>query len=95
MLSIRRMTTVDPVGIVHAVFAAFEDVGRVTRSVLDNNRGSESFARAAVVVGVAGDVDVVVAGGAVAVEGAAAVDVVVDDEEEVDAEDVALFCSPN
>jgi len=34
------MTTLDPVGIVHAVFAAFEEVGRVTRSVLGSSRGS-------------------------------------------------------
>ena len=37
------MTTFDPVGIVQPVFAAFEDVGCVTRSVFGNNRGSEEL----------------------------------------------------
>jgi len=36
-----RMTTFDPVGIVQPVFAAFEDVGCVTRSVFGSNRGSD------------------------------------------------------
>src|SRR5262249_49672924 len=40
-LSINRMTTFEPVGTVHAVFAAFAEVGRVTRSVLGNKRGSD------------------------------------------------------
>jgi hypothetical protein len=37
------MTTFDPVGIVQPVFAAFEDVGCVTRSVFGSNRGSEEL----------------------------------------------------
>src|SRR5262245_36552847 len=37
--SIMRITIFEPLGIVHAVFAAFEDVGRVTRSVAGTNRG--------------------------------------------------------
>ena len=37
-LSIMRMTTLDPVGIVQPVVAAFEDVGCVTRSVFGSNR---------------------------------------------------------
>ena len=36
-----RMTTLDPVGIVQPVVAAFEDVGCVTRSVFGSNRGSD------------------------------------------------------
>src|SRR5215471_10100370 len=39
-LSIMRMTIFDPVGIVHAVFAALEDVGRVTREAPGTSRGS-------------------------------------------------------
>ena len=38
-----RMTIFDPVGIVQPVFAAFEDVGCVTRSVFGSNRGSEEL----------------------------------------------------
>src|SRR5262244_1580878 len=46
-LSIIRITTFEPVGIVQAVFAAFDEVGRVTRSLLGSNRGSaELFVRA-------------------------------------------------
>src|ERR1700741_5018300 len=39
-LSIMRITIFDPVGIVQPVVAAFEEVGRVTRSVPGNSRGS-------------------------------------------------------
>jgi hypothetical protein len=46
------MTIFDPVGIVHAVFAAFDEVGRVTRSVPGTKRGSgELFSRGAAVDG--------------------------------------------
>jgi len=34
------MEIFDPVGIVQAVFAAFDEVGRVTRSLLDCSLGS-------------------------------------------------------
>jgi hypothetical protein len=41
-----RMTTFDPVGMVQAVFAAFGEVGCVTRAVPGRSRGSaELFAR--------------------------------------------------
>src|SRR5437868_15399932 len=39
-LSIMRITTFDPVGIVQPVVAAFDDVGRVTRWEPGTNRGS-------------------------------------------------------
>ena len=41
------MTTFEPVGIVHAVLAALEDVGRVTRSLLGSSCGSAVFGRGA------------------------------------------------
>src|SRR5438477_4551575 len=40
MLSIIRMTTFEPVGMVQPVLAAFEDVGRVTRCFPGTRRGS-------------------------------------------------------
>jgi len=56
-----RTTNCDPVGIVQAVLAAFADVGCVTRSVLDRNRGPSpalGWDVAADAAGVAGVVDV-------------------------------------
>ena len=60
-LSIMRITTFDPVGIVHAVLAALDDVGRVTRSLLGSSRGSAVFGRvAAELVELPEDADVAV-----------------------------------
>jgi hypothetical protein len=58
MLSIMRTTSVDPVGIVQAVFAAFAEVGCVTRSVLDRNRGPSPAFGCGVAAAAAGAVDV-------------------------------------
>ena len=54
------MRIFDPVGIVHAVDAAFDEVGCVTRSVLGKSRGSAELLVARVTVEFDGAADVVV-----------------------------------
>jgi hypothetical protein len=79
------MEIFDPVGIVHAVFAAFDELGRVARSLADCSLGS-AFTRGPDELAAA-EVELV-AGGLEIVEDDA-------DEELVEVDVLAVFSSPN